>query len=62
MRFKVTGNHRVGGVEPGGTVDLDENDPRTVALVKAGHLEPSRKAKGRTLVGETGPELVEGEV
>lgn len=39
MRFKIIGNHSVGGVEPGKTVDLDDN-PKTQALVKAGHLAP----------------------
>lgn len=55
MRFKVTGNHRVAGVVRGGTVDMDETDPRTLALVKAGHLSPPKK---KTPVGEHGPELI----
>lgn len=43
MRFKVTGNHKVDGVEPGKTVDLDADDPRTVALIQAGHLTAQPK-------------------
>lgn len=54
MRFKVVGNHTVSGVAPGRTVELDPDDPRTKALVKAGHLA-ARRSKP---VGESGPELV----
>jgi hypothetical protein len=57
MRFKVTGNHMVAGVDPGKTVELDPDDPRTLALIRAGHLEPTKKPKP---VGETGPEVITG--
>ncbi len=64
MRFKVVGNHSVAGVAPGKIVELDEDDPKTVALVRAGHLEPVKSKKTETvLVGERGPEIVtKGEV
>lgn len=58
MRFKIIGTHRVAGVDPGGTVELDEDDPRTTALLRAGHLEPVKKKDKTVLVGETGPELI----
>jgi hypothetical protein len=49
MRFKVTGNHKVAGVDPGRTVDLDESDQKTQALLRAGHLtavKAATKTKG----------------
>lgn len=52
MRFKVIGNHPIGGVEPGGIVELDEDDPRTTALLRAGHLAAQPKKTGDTKKGE----------
>lgn len=48
MRFKVTGNHTVAGVDPGKTVELDESDPRTQALVRAGHLAAQKAASTKS--------------
>lgn len=43
MLFKVIGNRTVAEVAPGGTIELDEDDPRTAALVTAKHLTPAKR-------------------
>ncbi len=53
-RFKVVGNHRVDGVEPGGTVEI-EDEGRIAALVVGGHIQPataSRPTRATTSVVE----------
>jgi len=42
--FKVTGPFEIGGVAPGGTVELDESAVNVDALVWAGHVEPVKPA------------------
>ena len=39
-KFKVIGAHAVGGVEPGGTVELDLPDENIAALIRGGNIEP----------------------
>lgn len=43
-KFKVIGLHNVGGVDPGGTVDLDLPDDCIAALIQAGHIQPAPTA------------------
>lgn len=45
MLFKIVGTCEVAGVEPGGTVDLDPDEPTTLALITAGHLAADKPAK-----------------
>lgn len=44
MRCKVIGTHAVDGVEPGGTVVIDD-DARIRYLTRAGHIAPKRAPK-----------------
>lgn len=39
-RYKVVGNHKVGGIAPGGTVELDLDEQNEWRLVRGGHLQP----------------------
>lgn len=39
-RYKVIGNHAVAGVEPGKTVEIDD-DVQAAQLVYSGHIEAS---------------------
>lgn len=39
-KFKVVGPLTVGGVQPGGVVDLDPRTVNVAALTAAGHIEP----------------------
>lgn len=39
--YRVIGSSRVGGVEPGGLVDLDPDVVNIEALVAGGHIEPA---------------------
>lgn len=54
VRAKVIGPRRVGGVEPGGTVDLDPSEVNIGALVEAGHIEISKAAAARVERAERG--------
>ncbi len=47
VRAKVVGSQEVGGVAPGGTVDLDPAEVNIPALVEAGHIEISKSAAAR---------------
>lgn len=38
--YTVIGNHRVAGVEPGGTIEI-EDDAHAAYLATAGHIEPT---------------------
>lgn len=39
-KYKVIGDRVVGGVAPGGTVELDLPDENIAALVASGNVEP----------------------
>lgn len=61
-KFKIIGPRAVAGVEPGGIVDLADDDGVNVAaLIEAGHVAPVEtggKVKAKfALRGEDGPEL-----
>lgn len=43
-RYKVVGNHAVDGVEPGGTVEIDD-DARARYLARAGHVAKPKPPK-----------------
>ncbi len=47
VRARVIGAHEVGGVAPGGTVDLAPAQVNIPALVEAGHIEISKTAAER---------------
>lgn len=55
-RFKVIGVCEVGGVEPGGVVELDPEKVNIPALIAGGHVEPvaERKATRTTRAGDDG--------
>lgn len=55
VRAKVVGQHEVGGVAPGGTVDLDPAEVNIAALVEAGHVEISKSAAERLALPTTSP-------
>lgn len=42
--YTVIGAQRVGGVEPGGTIELDPDRVNIEALVRGGHVERVRPA------------------
>lgn len=43
MKFKVSGRHKVAGVEPGGVVVLPSG-PATDALIQGGHIKVAARA------------------
>lgn len=45
-KYKVVGNHMVDGAKPGRTVTV-EDETRARLLVRAGHLAPVAKPKGK---------------
>lgn len=40
VKFKVIGNHRVNGVEPGKVVEFPANNVQIEALLIGGHISP----------------------
>lgn len=59
-RYKVIGPRAVAGVEPGGTVELDEARVNVPALLSAGHVEPMGNSRGKP--GKAAPLAVDGTV
>ncbi len=43
--YNVIGEYAVGGVAPGGTVELDPDAVNIPALIEGGHVEPAKPAK-----------------
>lgn len=40
-KYTIIGDREVDGVEPGGTIDIEDQE-RARQLVRAGHIEPTR--------------------
>lgn len=54
VKAKVIGAHEIGGVAPGGTVELDPAEVNIPALVEAGHIELSKTATERLNTSASG--------
>lgn len=40
-KYTIVGDREVDGVQPGGTIDIEDNE-RARQLIRAGHIEPTR--------------------
>lgn len=50
MQYEVIGPFEIGGVKPGGIVELDTETVNVDALIEAGHVKPAKTRRGKAHV------------